>query len=799
MIFTVYAFFSCNDDITDPTDSSATKSLKLTLRSTLNPDSPDARVTKLRIMAFDRTDVHRIQSNKVYTGDDLTEVIIQQMIAGVYDFVVVANEPHDGDVDVQLQNVNFKDDLNQIHLLPASFDGSKDIPMLYTADDIAVLPGNEGVVINGTTYSNWEVKLERLAIRLDLDLKSLTGSYSDLQGITFSNIPDVIPLLKSNYTGAHQYSRTYTKTDNPEYFQEVTNIPDMAWGVKIARVILPANVFDPVNQTEREMVVTVNVGKLYNPSFTLGTNEAANDYTLPRNTQFSVNGTMLPIQVNVTSSPWDNIIVDGNGVNLRKLNVSTFSATINCLNMARIFFWSNQNNVVVDSVCSDGIGVNTRFVDLAGSSAQNIHYDDDSRSTGYIDIFAIRPPTATYKIYLYAGGLRRELTISTIEQWHSGTGKVQYVGTFHRWNQTGERVIYGFNAGPWTATVEDSLTTGSFVRLSKSRSLDPLIGTSTPGNAEKYQVTDGVSSVSGTSNNIYFRVGLTGTNGSASNKPRYARIKMTAYFGTYYIYVRQGEAADYIMRPEDTGSSGESWGSPNPRPLAKKFSPYNLTDPAKPYPASNLQTYSFTTYPTQGGYLFPWGATTKSWYPVGDVTNFTYPLPAAGSFWDSAWESCPLGYRRPDDGPITDATVPDPSNSEIRQSLWQNPQTGATQNMNNMSFGYYADGYFDRRPIEGINTVNVGIDVAYLGAVIYNPVSLNSVFLPSAGERIGLGQGGAGAIRNIGTKTFYWTRKSDGTNAQSTDGSNTLYGGTGLLYMTPKNRSSLFPIRCVLQ
>lgn len=79
------------------------------------------------------------------------------------------------------------------------------------------------------------------------------------------------------------------------------------------------------------------------------------------------------------------------------------------------------------------------------------------------------------------------------------------------------------------------------------------------------------------------------------------------------MYIRQGEADDYIMRPGtvDAISKGPSQGKA--RDYARKISPFNLTAPAylnggnEPYAKVDVKQGRFVKYPTQAGAFFQWG------------------------------------------------------------------------------------------------------------------------------------------------------------------------------------------------
>jgi hypothetical protein len=78
-------------------------------------------------------------------------------------------------------------------------------------------------------------------------------------------------------------------------------------------------------------------------------------------------------------------------------------------------------------------------------------------------------------------------------------------------------------------------------------------------------------------------------------------------------------------------------------------------------------------------------------------------------------------------------------------------------NYTNSVFGYYADGFFDRRRTEAFHSTNnwsvatnpLQSFVAHAGRVFFNPVNNASLFFPGAASR----GSGLAAIDNIGTLT----------------------------------------------
>ena len=381
-----------------------------------------------------------------------------------------------------------------------------------------------------------------------------------------------------------------------------------------------------------------------------------------------------------------------------------------------------------------------------------------------------------------------------------------WVGTFHRASERGERFIYSGHTGSWTATVVDGT---SWIVLDdggawSTTRLYNMYVDNIPGYPEINLVGGSATSVSGTGD-ILFRVGLTGTLPNATSTPRYGRIELTWSGGTSYIYVRQGEAADYLIRPEESINSDGY--SNTARPSAVRISPYNLKDPANGAPTTVTTAGvpnvglspaggSFVTYPTQAGSYFRWNYSRQAFaphYPIGAIGNWTNTQ-YGNSFWTpEEGEVCPPGYRRPKEAGnnhLAHNTTGGIDGSESRQSLWYVPRAGTTSvTTDNSISGYYADGFFDRRPIIN-DAVSMGNgDVAYVGR-LFTGTNLASLFFPAAGYR----SSSDGSLAATGQQGYYWSSSSySGTDAwrflvdvamNATDYATSL-------------RSSGFTIRCV--
>lgn len=369
-----------------------------------------------------------------------------------------------------------------------------------------------------------------------------------------------------------------------------------------------------------------------------------------------------------------------------------------------------------------------------------------------------------------------------------------YVATFHRWYQTGERVIriqpdIAKSTSKWVAVVVEGQ---DWIELSAARSPDQGL-TDHPYGVGDYsswtdtdierntQLKTDSMTVSGIGEKIYFRIGLKSKlPGGESGQPRYGLVAIIHDKGNHFIFVRQGEQADFLMRKTDPVTKDPAYNNPtfSNRNLVVPVSPYNLTDPLRQSGTVDRGTngYSFVTYPSRVGYYFQ-GASTHAYSP--DINPVDYrPLTAESSFnenWDKKKETCPPGYRRFRDGDDSyfishsSALV---ANSEVRQSLWLYPRDGGGSqvNLQNVVRGYIADGFFDRQTISVVQNqqnepnrptmAGSGDELAFGGSLFFNPHNNASIFLPEGGavsDGAGVSQG---YFRSRGENGSYWTSSS---------------------------------------
>ena len=404
-----------------------------------------------------------------------------------------------------------------------------------------------------------------------------------------------------------------------------------------------------------------------------------------------------------------------------------------------------------------------------------------------------------------------------------------YVGAFWKANQKGERIIRieaDGNVGAWTATVmwaderwsnRDGVLLSTEMIDNQSLASRGVSFTSdmTPEDAELHPITGYVTTVSGNVYNGYimFRIGLRSHYTPTLEHPaRYAVVLLEyTYSGaTRYqkIFLRQGGDADYLMLPTDPINTGGVSG----RLAAVMFSPYNLT-------GTNLDAVAnpgvFTDYPSKAGAIFQWASGTNpdrrryAWnaHSLNQPTGWS-PLAGVYNLWNVATidnETCPVGYHRPSDGSTSSyessATV---ANSEMRQSLFNKPGAGVNyvSEVSNSLWGYYADGYFDRRrPMDTSGSIlkaavaHGNREVAYIGRLFFNPLENSdrynaSIFFPAAGQRFH----DTGMLTATGSYGYYWSASANSnTNALTLRLADGAYGAGAWL----ANGAFSMSIRCV--
>ncbi|MCD7969942.1 MAG: hypothetical protein LUF87_06270 [Alistipes sp.] len=838
----------------------------------------DHHVTCLRVMGYDTKTKRLIFNRLVNTDSDdsnsegkgnSNENVVWTAEAEIYtgDFtmVFIANEKVDPTMSGILgddQQVNTLEQLKEVTLDYQSLQWNGRIPMLAVYDNVQVLEDNH-VNVAGTDHTGtWKISMERVAVRVDVTLSLTTAQgtawqqygiqNSDMKYLLYlDNVPARMNLLGEEYGGS-LVTADYEANFTPLGYEYVpgrieSGSPTTPYEIIYPRIILPEYLLS--QKSDAAKAVTIRLGLLENGtvrmvSGRLGYDLSGPDYTMPRNHYFDVKGSIkensAEIDISIEVKGWST--VDGDPIDDVVLNVSAVKASINERNMARIWFWTTRKRE--DISVEPATPADAIFTGLTDGSQSNLVFDP-ATGQGWIDIMTDRESGAadgSYTLMLNAGGLKRSIEVDVKIVGYPLMEYHDYVGAFWRANEVGERVIVIPNNDEkaWTASVEYSTETGTqtgWVKIAAGKSPDPNYWTEDPGEAEDFPVEKDQGTIGG-NEHIFFRLGCTGPNTGAA--PRYARVKIV-WDGdddpdkNHYLYLRQGEQDDYLMRPTDPAADNSlSLVNGQYRPLSTKYTVYNLTSEeylngtktggttidthsqlggSGPYTDENRTYSAFTEYPTQTGGFVTMHARDFLRYILHPING----TPVAGSFssesgtWATkkdAREVCPKGYRIPDDGP-TDQTrtlntvfTPPVEESEGAQSLFLNPPVDNQNELSNSVKGYYADGFFDRRPLESHGFENHNVvsktdhRIAHLGVVMFNPWNYGSLFFPLSGTRgNGTSPGGSGQTGHYAfTQTI-----GEGTTTSSTTLSFNFLEALNIYYISrgSVNAGVSITVRCV--
>ncbi|MDH6303632.1 hypothetical protein M2459_000434 [Parabacteroides sp. PF5-5] len=804
MMLLAIFFVSCTSEtkIEEPFLSSEGEFL-LNIPLTRSTDNIEDKINRARMFVFDHTGTQEtlVNSYKVNRDKDENISFSEVVQIGTRDVYLIANELIAREWD-DLNDIESAQSLKQqtidVYGLPLFYDAYDDnlIPMIGIYEDLQITEKGVSQYGNPVDLTNTiKGTVERLYSKVTLNLSCVFSDLSSgkipirIESIKVCQMPKKIYLYPTAYAGNttndflnEMISLSGGIVENPDGFEGDFEfyIPEHIVSNKQFRTyisVVASMISDPSQKTEYKIVIGDGI-RDGNGEYMRSDNVSLEDLRISRNTHYTFatkitgfNGGGVEIHSRVI--PWAFKELPGDLLG-RKLNVAAISTKASTMSTTRIHFWSNQPTVFVEPVGylgttgTETFNVNEYFAGLTGDDTSNFYYDPVS-GNGYIDFSPIRTEATECRIYLNAGGLKRNIlgVIEPVAVIPSEWEISPYVGTFHRNDEVGERIIYGNGDGKWTAEVVKwthdqgtnriilgkgmGLDNTCWVKLSKKKSLDPKVGTNNAGNPESYPVLDSDAEplVSG-DGTIYFRVGLTGKLSGTNPRPRYAMIKLTYANGkkTSYLYVRQGETPDFVYyRSESLYKPDNSF--LKIRDNAKKFTVYNITATAYPNADVDMGLFSggFTKYPTQVGHLFQWPKS-KAWVPRNAVSGWSSTDPGI-----KYSEICPPGYRIPMSGQISTSPNPyAPFVTEFLESLFQKTSTDYTvPDEENSIWGYYADGYFDRYERNDESFVGSGTKIASRGHIFFNIATLNSLFFPATG---GLSMNGQ--YLNTGVSGNYW-------------------------------------------
>lgn len=628
-----------------------------------------------------------------------------------------------------------------------------------------------------------------------------------------------------------------------------TSTPDKV-EVFIERLIFPELVFSPAsaeaNSLRMSMRFDDGAGGIDEKAVLLHAvnTSLATGYTLPRNSWLWLDGNVdNELSVTTRVLPWN----DGD---LEEIDERNYHFTID----REILVFPNTGGTEQVNIFTDhpaGWELDTATLPSWISSFTPGTGATNSESTVTITASTGGATLLEEDIIVKSGNLIKKITVivlgSNINVDTPPSNVLMYVGAFWKAQQYGERLIRITRPttapvtaidGDWVATVIEG---EDWIVLDKEVSKDHNVGWRTDVTPNEASVANGndvdfdaihrvnstettvVGKMSAGNPEIYFRVGLDAPYTPTETEPARYGVVLLIYKnnGTtkyHKIYVRQGEEPDYLMRPIDAAPSAGL----TTREKAVKFSPYNLKDPDDGSPTAVITTGVPdagiplrggvpTDYPSQSGHFFLWNYSRQAFSPstpTGAIAGWESSLNGSGSWNENITETCPDGYRRVQDGDNTeDNTLTTPATySEVRQSLFLNPPQGSDDSKTqNSCWGYYADGFFDRRALEASlgdsplpdKAVSTGDNrIAYIGRLFYNPATFASLFFPGSGAR----QTDDGRVHYAGAIAFSWTSNyTNGSHAVPLYlTNNRVFVNVGTTTDPSSSRRFAFPVRCVV-
>lgn len=710
---------------------------------------------KVRIIAFNKTkQAYSINIVNPEDGTGGSETVAKYKLSlfpGDYIFYMIINEPDN--ITSDLNRVKYPADMDAILIQPTSPFTETNVMMSGRIDDLKItkdVSGDGLASINGGTASpELPIALERVYSKVSLSVIKKTAVAGDkftIKKVEISYAAFSWLNAKSEVSG---FTSRVLYQNNTGIVFENNNEPAIEIVAAIPATGKPSNIIPEYINSDATKVAYLTIEAEYTPEgestpqttyYKAEIKESDSKLGLLRNNYYALTATITKIgstdaiSVAYTVKDWnkENINFEIDPTPDPLLDVTNIAARTYDGAATRIYFYTNmENNVAIDRVSTQGsnsVSTNDVFQDLAGAGAANFHYDYNPATKtgeGWFDLInATTTSTGVVetKIYLRADKLVREIAVSRVTSAEAAKMNAQpYVGTFHRRLERSERIVswYLGDDVEWKAEVLSDVNGAELVIDRLASPFHSTLYTSQPANPEGAYVTSGSKSVEGYGR-VYFRVGWESTL-SLTAAIRYAKIKVsTRTKGTNnswderILYCRQGEDPTSI-------TAGQSL----------VFQSYNTNS-----------NQSLVDYPTMTGMLFQWNHA-KPWAPLGSVVGYNQTRQESEFILND--EVCPVKYETPSHIAF----------SGILSLLANSPEM--------YMWGYYADGYFDRRAITNhIVQNNEGV-VASAGGLFFSPTSAIGIFLPTASWR-----NTAGLISpSRAEQAYYWSSSNESTNMAS--------------------------------
>lgn len=326
-----------------PVEESETAILQISPRSSVpgyHIDGIDDTITSFRVMVFPKGMPVRYNKTIDLTNNNPFTLTIEP---NLYDFVFIANE----DSDTRLQGIlsTYSGTVTNImseYFESSAFQNDYSIPMTRIIRNVRVAPDNK-VYIGGSPTAQpaiWPVEVTRAGIRVDLFMETTDPTVAAASGFSkleIIRVPSRAYLFDTNETSPHinvtgsTSFETYTATSAPAYRTLAYNKGDVKGskeeefagdvdytlsegnlsfaqdGTKYVwykRIILPYTAFANANTPDYGIKLRATVFGL--PYTLTLSNQAEDDYIIPRNSRYKITATLNPdyITFSVSVKNW---------------------------------------------------------------------------------------------------------------------------------------------------------------------------------------------------------------------------------------------------------------------------------------------------------------------------------------------------------------------------------------------------------------------------------------------------------------------------------------------------------------
>ncbi|WP_320889076.1 hypothetical protein [Bacteroides sp.] len=260
------------------TENEEPKVVNLSMNLATRSGTGDAEVKKVRIIAFDSYNGGLIYNERI--DNPSSNPVTIQLLSGTRDIYVITNEP--AGQSSSLDNVRNLIELKEVRM-----------PIEDLKQDETFITFGQALrqTIRSVGASNTvEVLNRRLAIKVDLTVNG--KSFTQTDNVSFTNLPDAVPLFEEDYESVHKKTISTDLTD-------AGSPPDGYIWSKKATIVLPSYLFTPPSDKDKAAKVNFMLGS-GQISAAIGHNVSANEYTLHRNTIYTLAAEIGP----------DNLVID---------------------------------------------------------------------------------------------------------------------------------------------------------------------------------------------------------------------------------------------------------------------------------------------------------------------------------------------------------------------------------------------------------------------------------------------------------------------------------------------------------